>query len=121
MIQSMPAATHKAGELGMTNKAADARMAPTRKYGRRRPSRFQVRSLRYPTIGWNDQAGHRRGDPEDGDVFYFRPQGLKDAADVGVLQRKAELDAQKTETHVPDLPEAEPRLPGGWLFVYHRC
>ena len=31
MIQSMPAATHSAGELGITSSAAEARIAPVRK------------------------------------------------------------------------------------------
>ena len=33
-----PAAIHSAGEFGIANNASDARTAPTRKYGRRRPS-----------------------------------------------------------------------------------
>ena len=36
-IQSIPPATQSAGELGITSKAKDARMAPMKKYGRRRP------------------------------------------------------------------------------------
>ena len=46
MIQSIPAATQSAGEFGIASSASDARMAPPRKYGRRRPRRFQVRSLK---------------------------------------------------------------------------
>ena len=30
-IQSIPAATHNTGELGMTNKANEAKIAPTKK------------------------------------------------------------------------------------------
>jgi hypothetical protein len=36
----------------------------------------------------------------------------KDAADVGVLQRKAELNAEKAEAHVPQLPERQYGLTG---------
>ena len=46
MIQSMPAATQRVGELGIRTRAMEARTAPTRKYGRRRPRRFHVRSLK---------------------------------------------------------------------------
>ncbi len=41
----MPAATHRYGLFGMITSAAVASSAPTRKYGRRRPSLPQVRSL----------------------------------------------------------------------------
>src|SRR5215471_14297415 len=44
MIHSIPAATQREGEFGMATSAIDARTAPVRKYGRRRPRRFQVRS-----------------------------------------------------------------------------
>ncbi|MCW0417513.1 hypothetical protein NB689_003267 [Xanthomonas sacchari] len=43
---SVPAATHSAGEFGITSRANVVNSAPTMKYGRRRPKRFQVRSDR---------------------------------------------------------------------------
>jgi hypothetical protein len=51
MIQSIPAAIQSDGEFGINRRAADARMAPTRKYGRLRPRRFQVLSLMCPIMG----------------------------------------------------------------------
>src|SRR5690242_13954931 len=55
----------------------------------------------------HDQAGQRRGDPQHRDLFHRGAERLEDAADVGGLQREAELDAEKSETHVPDLPERQ--------------
>ncbi len=55
----------------------------------------------------HDQSGQWRGDPQDRDVLDLCAQGLEDAADVGVLQRESELDAEEAEAHVPDLPERQ--------------
>ena len=51
MIQSIPTAIQSPGELGIRIRAMEARMAPTRKKGRLRPSLPQVLSLIYPIMG----------------------------------------------------------------------
>ena len=49
---SNPAAIHNAELCGMMNNAAELRMAPIMKYGRRLPHfGLHVRSLQYPIIG----------------------------------------------------------------------
>jgi hypothetical protein len=55
----------------------------------------------------DDQSRQRRGDPQRGDRIHARTEGLEDPADVGVLQREPELDAEEPETHVPELPERQ--------------
>ena len=47
----------------------------------------------------------RRSDPQDRQAFDVGAQGLENAAGVGVLQAKADLNAEEPETHVPDLAE----------------
>ena len=50
--QSSPAAIQTDGQLGIKTRASDARIAPPRINGRRRPSRVQTRSLDCPIKGW---------------------------------------------------------------------
>jgi hypothetical protein len=65
-IQSSPAAIQSEEDVGMKKSAVLASTAPTRKYGRRRPSGPHVRSLSEPMIGWtispvSGAASHNSG------------------------------------------------------------
>ena len=51
--------------------------------------------------GLYKQAGNGCCNPENGDVIELRAQRLEDAAHIGILQGKAELDTKKSKTHVP--------------------
>jgi len=85
------AANHTEGELGMTSNASDDSTAPA---GNKAPPAqpVPVLSLMWPMMGWMSRPDTARRS-EDRDVFHLGAQGFKDAAHVGVLQGKAELNA----------------------------
>src|SRR5690606_14075272 len=58
----------------------------------------------------DQQPGERRRDPQAGQFLDILPERLEDAAHIGVLQRKADLDAEKAEADVPQAGKALPRL-----------
>ena len=66
----------------------------------------------------NDQSRHRRRNPQDRNIIDLRAKGLKNPADIGILQSKAELDAEKSKTHIPDLPEMQPGFFHVDLFLF---
>jgi hypothetical protein len=72
--QSSPAAIQTDGQLGIKTRASDARIAPPRINGRRRPSRVQMRSLDCPIKRLDDHAGDGRGQPQDGQGIGVRPE-----------------------------------------------
>src|ERR1051326_5994636 len=58
----------------------------------------------------HDQSGQRRRQPQEGNLVGARSKKFIDGAHVRHLQSPAELDAEETETHIPDLPEISPRF-----------
>ena len=60
--------------------------------------------------GLHKQSGERRGEPENRNLIGMGAEVFVDGAHVGHLQAPAELDAEKAEAHVPDLPEVSRRL-----------
>src|SRR5450631_368492 len=60
----------------------------------------------------HDQSSQGRGQPKNRYLVGACPQVFVDGAHIGHLQSPAELDAQKAEAHVPDLPESQPRFIG---------
>jgi hypothetical protein len=58
----------------------------------------------------HQQAGDGCGEPEYGQIVERGTERGEDAAGIGVLQREAELDAEKAEAHVPQLPERQARF-----------
>src|SRR5271165_5446745 len=57
------------------------------------------------------KASERRSEPENGNLVGLRSEIFIDGAHVGHLEAPSELDPQKAETHIPDLPVAK-----AWLF-----
>ena len=62
----------------------------------------------------HDQSGQGSGQPQYGNLICARAQVFVDGAHVGHLQSPAELDAEETKAHVPDLPEISGRLMHGF-------
>ena len=60
--------------------------------------------------GLHHQPGEGRRRPEQRQAVHVRAQSLEDAAGVGVLQGEPELNAEKAEAQIPDLPETQQRL-----------
>ena len=53
------------------------------------------------------QPGQGGRNPQDGEIVDLGTEGLKDPADIAVLEGKADLDAEEAHAHVPDRELAE--------------
>src|SRR6185503_4207328 len=62
----------------------------------------------------HDQTGERRGEPKNRQSVGICTELFVDAAHIAELQTPAKLNPEKSETHVPDLPEAQ-----AW-FIHRR-
>ena len=94
----------------MANKASDARIAPNQEIRTASPERSPG-AVAHVSDDWlNDQSGQRRGQPKKRKLAFVSAKIFVDGGHVPHLQAPAELDAKKSETHVPDLPEAEARF-----------
>src|SRR3546814_7699748 len=56
------------------------------------------------------QPGQRRGDPQARQLLDILAQRLEDAAHIRILQREADLDAEKAEADIPQAGKTLPRL-----------
>src|SRR3546814_9275661 len=58
----------------------------------------------------DEQPGQRRGDPQARQLLDILAQRLEDAAHIRILQREADLDAEKAEADIPQAGKTLPRL-----------
>src|SRR5205085_12164697 len=58
----------------------------------------------------DQQAGERRRDPQGREIVEARSQRLEDPAHVRILEREADLYAEKTEGDIPQPGKRLPRL-----------
>src|SRR5208337_3122123 len=66
-----------------------------------------------PDDGLHDQTGEGRRQPKDWDLVGAGAQVFVNGAHVRHLEAPAKLNAEEPKTHVPDLPETQPRLSHG--------
>ena len=120
MIHSIPAANHRPGELGITRSASEARMRAGQKVGFSAAEPVPGLVAHVADDRLHHQSRDRAGDPKDGNLVHLRAEGLEDPTDVRVLQGEAELDADVTEAHVPELPKTQEGFLAHGLFWRRR-
>lgn len=95
------------GESKQTQAAKDS---PNQKIGfATPPARVPGFVAHGPDNGLNEQARHRPGQIEQGQLFRVGIQKGVDGVNSGLLQSKTVLDAKKAHVHVDDLPKAQHR------------
>ena len=119
-IQSSPAAIHSDRTPGHEDESDGAEDRADQEVRAPAAERAPRPVAHVPDDRLDDQAGQRRCQPEDRNLVRLRAKVLVDGAHVGHLQRPAELNSEKSETHVPDLPERQARFNHGRVVVIIR-
>jgi len=57
-----------------------------------------------------EQTRHWPRDPQEGEVIHIAAKRLKNAADIGILQPKRDLNSKEAERYIPQAPKALTRL-----------
>ena len=78
---------------------------------------LEVPGMSTACLLYTSRCVEETGHPQDGYVIHPCTQGLEDTADIGILQSKPKLDAQKPEAHIPDLPKRKRWLCGAGVHA----
>ena len=104
-IQRAVAAIQSVDELGMRSSIAELRMAADEEVWAAAAETSPRSVAGVANEGLDDEAAQGGGEPEQREAIRRGSEDFIDGAHVGQLQAEAELDAEKAEGHVPDLPE----------------
>ena len=109
-IQSKPRRHPERAGMGHRQQGKRGKDRPGEKIGAASAERTPGSVAHVTDNGLDNQSGERRGQPEQREGAFTCPQILIDGGHIPHLQSPAKLDPEKSETHVPDLPEVEARL-----------
>ena len=106
-IHNISMAVHSVAAFGMAMSAQAANTAPTRKYG---PPPAETRPGAVRVVAdqrLDDQSGDGAGQPQQRNAIETGAEILEDARGIGLRQRESELDAERAQADLADLPGGE--------------